>query len=185
MTRWKSLDSSELRVWCNSSNNVQRRYLSGYVKHSNLIILVVEDEYELIHCGSMSSLIENLYGSNKFNIKNEINSSNSSNEYILYQNENVYNSSVDYQPILNENQANRSSSSLSNNTNAKFVNQKNFKNDFSINRYRKKPDQCFNYFENEKEYLPCLSSALAFGKSFYQFLACFLLTQLICFVIII
>jgi hypothetical protein len=181
LTRWKSLDSSELRIWCNSSNSIQRRYLAGYVKHSNLIILIVEDEYELIHCGNMSTLIDNLYGYNKFNLKNETHTSNSSNDYILYQSDLVSNNSlVNYQSILNENQDIFNSSLISNYSNSNFLNEKSLKNDFSINRYRKKPDQCFNYFENEKEYLPCLNNAFVYNSNMlFHFLAWFLFPYLI------
>jgi hypothetical protein len=35
----------------------------------------------------------------------------------------------------------------------------NFTNDKIINRYRKKPDACYNYFPNEKDFLPCASKA--------------------------
>lgn len=61
LTRWKTLDASHLRTWCNSTAHGQpgeRRYLIGYVRHSNLIMLVVEDEFELYHCGNMSQFIK-------------------------------------------------------------------------------------------------------------------------------
>jgi hypothetical protein len=171
-TKWKTLDSSELRVWCNSTNNVQRRYLAGYVKHSNLIILIVEDEFELIHCGNMSNLIDTLYGVNKNQtFQNENFSSNSSNNFSnqndssldISKNQNFAN---DYP--LNNFQQSQFLANDTNNTNSSISNN-NFKNNFLINRYRKKPDQCFNYFENEKEYLPCLNSASLIFISFNYF----------------
>jgi hypothetical protein len=51
------MDSSELRVWCNAT--VPRRYMAGYVKHSNMQMLVVDDEQQVSKCGSVDVLLKN------------------------------------------------------------------------------------------------------------------------------
>ena len=239
-TRWKTMDASEMRTWCNhSTSGARRRYLSGYVLHSNLIMLVVEDEYELIHCGNLSALITNLYGGSKntnddlnlqqqqqLNGSNEtlvaasdeggeveatrtplpVSSSSSSTsssksivdsrskrnddevnveddddgtedddiEYSLSTttplpvthadtaktttmptaNNNGSMLNYDYETMMMLNDTSLSNSS-SNGTRLRKMTMK----DYVINRYRKKPDQCFNNFPDEKEYMPCLTAS--------------------------
>lgn len=60
-TKWKSLNASEFRTWCNSTPSEDtkqsfiqpRRFLAGHIKYSNLIMLIVEDEPEFSRCGSI------------------------------------------------------------------------------------------------------------------------------------
>ena len=166
LTKWKTLDHSEMRVWCNSTapfNGNPRKFLTGYIKHSNLIMLVIEDEYELIHCGNMSQLIRNHLGPNydKANLTflNETNStSNLTNLNENYNIQETYLNATDnpiseYVLPSNELSANDSNSTQS----SEIV--YHDRNDFSINRYRKKPDSCYNFFLDEKEYLPCPNNA--------------------------
>ncbi|RNA43660.1 hypothetical protein BpHYR1_031945 [Brachionus plicatilis] len=129
LTKWNSLDASELRVWCNSTNGTQRKFLVGPVKHSNLIMLVVEEEFELIHCGNLSQLINN------------------------YQPQDPLLSNFTNQSSIENGTYSVGDVAYSNATNL------GLRSEFTINRYRNKPEQCHNYFENEKEYLPCFNRA--------------------------
>jgi hypothetical protein len=170
-TKWQLLDASHLRVWCNSSNKVQRHYLAGYLQYTNLIMLVVEDEYELIHCGNITTLIETLYGKKsyaKFNM-----TANGTNETMS-----VYETESTTTPV---NVMNEESSFLGSDGQTNYTNETELysssllnvtKKKFKVNRYRKKPDQCFNYFENEKEYLPCVSLAPSHSSPTTSLIAC-------------
>ena len=158
LTRWKTLDARELHTWCNSSahgNPGERHYLVGYMRFSNLIMLIVEDEFELYHCGNMSQLMKTRLDKPIVNKSNEtsltahtnLNSNSNSNttdEFVtLYDDD-------DDDDWLND--SNRSNFSLFQPTPIS-----NLSLDFTINRYRKKPDVCYNIFPNEKDYLPCHS----------------------------
>jgi hypothetical protein len=149
LTKWNSLDPSEVRIWCNSTASVSplpRKFLTGFIKQSNLIMLVVDDEYELIHCGNMSQLIEHYYPKKTTHLKHTTNEASieeihafeetfiPTNDAIIPFSFNETNSSSEYIPIEKT-------------------------DNYFINRYRKKPDLCYNFFEKEKEYLPCNSFA--------------------------
>lgn len=136
LTKWNNLDASELRVWCNSTNNTQRKFLVGPVKHSNLIMLVVEEEFELIHCGNLSQLIQQYKPPFVANLTND---------------------------TLAEPEEDFSHSNVT-----------TLREQFSINRYRNKPQQCHSYFENEKEFLPCFNNAKLYIPSYIT------LTQMVC-----
>ena len=100
-------------MWCNAS--VPRRYMAGYVKHSNLLMLVVDDEYEVSKCGSIDEISKN----------RPIN----------------WNAR-----IFKANKANDGSSNYSSPP-------------AIINRYRKSPEKCYNYFPNESLIFKCSNSA--------------------------
>ena len=110
ITKWKTMDSGELKTWCNSSSNQTRNYLAGYLKNSNLIMLVVEDETEVSKCGSIDNLIKN-------------------------------------RPPSWESKLPKSQNNPKNET----------KNKYSINRYRKDPEYCHNYYPNESQIFFCKS----------------------------
>ncbi len=56
---WIDLNPSNLKTWCNSTKNaVKRQYLAGYLKHSNLLILLVENQKDLLKCDSIESLVK-------------------------------------------------------------------------------------------------------------------------------
>ncbi len=178
ITKWKELDASEYRIWCNSTAGAgaQRKYLAGYVKHSNLLMLIVEDEFELYHCGNMSAyinirnpppIIENLTNETTLNNNSsyqltELSSSHGGGQdqkeeildiskYYLMSNEyDALYFSNDTSFLLSMNDSNQ--------TNATFIVDYKLNIKTHINRYRKKPDHCHNYFENEREYLPCHNS---------------------------
>jgi hypothetical protein len=187
LTRWKELDSSELRVWCNNTfNQTQRKFLTGYVRHSNLLMLIVEDEYELIHCGNITNLI-NIYTQPPFdnstlllnetflfdennNMTNnslfEINPAaaatttnpvNEKSPYALFQNSADFN----FNKMNDESTHLFDSNNASNNTltNDFDDTSKILKTDYEINRYRRKPESCNNFFENEREFQRCKSNA--------------------------
>ncbi len=112
ITKWKSIDPIEKRVWCNSSNN-KRHFLAGYLKHSNLLMLAVEDENEVSKCGSIDLLTKNRPLSwNSRLLKNK-----------------------------------------SNNNSLVKIEKKNY----TINRYRKNPEYCHNYYSNESQIFFCKS----------------------------
>ena len=118
------------------------------VKHSNLIMLVVEDEFELITCGNMSQLIKS-----REPPVPEFNGSNLTNVTFLAQD--LFDPEYDLAKIsFNETIFDENGSNMSNYT-SEFDDVKFDENDFTVNRYRKKPDYCHNFFPDEKEYLPC------------------------------
>ncbi|CAF0767770.1 unnamed protein product [Brachionus calyciflorus] len=166
LTKWSTLDASELRVWCNSTNNTQRKFLAGSVKHSNLIMLVVEDEFELIHCGNLSSLIKNY--------EQPLVDDNTTNETLTTSNKSLNTELIDLTQNLSKylNDSNGTVSSL---------NKLNPKNDFTVNRYRKKPEHCHNLFVNEKQYLPCMSNGLVkrVNLNLNILFACYIIISLI------
>lgn len=181
ITKWKSLEASEFRVWCNSTAGshlgvgpTPRRYLAGYVHHSNLLMLVVEDEFELIHCGNMSEIMrkhtdppqEFANGTNgttnstmdvKGDLLVDLDSSDQANE-----------DTHDYGVIrLEDFNTNYILGNWRDNmSNASFANASMMlgpyeprKPDFHINRYRRRPSYCHSIFLNEKEFLPCSSAS--------------------------
>lgn len=80
ITRWKSIDSSELHTWCNSTT--PRRFMAGYVKHSNLLMLVVENEHEVSKCGSIDAIAKSRpisWNARLYRATKGINSNNASN----------------------------------------------------------------------------------------------------------
>lgn len=222
LTRWKTLDSSRMHTWCNSSgSNINpglRRYLAGYVRHSNLIMLVVEDEFELFHCGNMSQYmqthLENKYGNSSkatatttattttttaattsLEKKAVVNKTSSSGDDDT-KDKDKDEDDEELEEILrlwNQHQAYISAMSMLSNTSgwngsstrAAWLSSSAYLTssqstpaftwsstlDFIINRYRKKPDVCYNYFENEREFLPCHSgSQKRLRASFYLLL---------------
>lgn len=115
ITKWKSIDASEKRIWCNSTN-IRRHYLAGYLKHSNLLMLAVEDENEVSKCGSIEILTKSRPLSwNSRLLKNKSKNNNSLNKVE--------------------------------------------KRNYTINRYRKNPEYCHNYYSNESEIFFCKSLA--------------------------
>ena len=61
ISKWNSLNASQLKIWCNTTENaVQRQYLVGYLKHSNLLMLVVENQKDFIKCASIDTLRKNM-----------------------------------------------------------------------------------------------------------------------------
>lgn len=243
LTKWKSLDASEMRVWCNSTNSHPKKFLAGYVKHSNLIMLVVEDEYELIYCGNMSQLIAQ-YTQNNTEIDNSTNitaseSSAGSNETVLpvvlsdaatetnstvgeallekppvafqlmeenyvarddvysrtedqtsYYNNDLmsgseytegqselsfdYKSSSDTSGILNPTTT-TNNVPITTTTPASTV-----KQDYTVNRYRKRPKACTNFFLDERDFLPCKSSSASSLSVVGIFYSSFWLVLIIC-----
>lgn len=74
ISKWNSLNSTQLKIWCNSTENaVQRQYLVGYLQHSNLLMLVVENQKDFHKCTSIDELREqynkrlNATNSSRFN----------------------------------------------------------------------------------------------------------------------
>jgi len=60
LTKWNNLNSSSLNIWCSSDDNlIKRQYLAGYLQHSNLLMLVVENQKDFIKCGKIEMLIKN------------------------------------------------------------------------------------------------------------------------------
>lgn len=188
LTKWKSLDSSKLRTWCNStasSNPGERHYLAGYIRHSNMIMLIVDDEFELFHCGNMSEFMQTQRGDHA---DVNTNSSSSLNNQSLLQTtsspltlsessfDNNSTKSGDDEDEEDEddpddiierwNRYEYSNGSSFNMTTtrttqaaATAMSTSTSTLDFTINRYRKKPDVCYNYFDNERDFLPCHSDA--------------------------
>ena len=140
-------------------------------------MLVVEDEFELYHCGNMSTYIKNLMPSPPLNI-NITNSTNmsaesslttdlatsnghnqvSTNEVILdISKYHLMSNEYDAMLLLNDTSLLLSFND-SNQTNFTFISDYNLNIKTQINRYRKKPDHCHNFFEGERDYLPCHNS---------------------------
>lgn len=195
ITKWKDLDSSEYRVWCNSTSGQHlgkepqpRRYLAGYVKHSNLLMLVVEDEFELIHCSNMSTVIrrrtdppENINGTNGTNSTNWTASSSMDSDLTeLEETPNKNKKEIDYSivklsdfntELILGNYANMGENYSNYTNNSDYFGIFDRKPDFHINRYRRRPSHCHSIFLNEKEYLPCSSSvSVIFGETSFVLL---------------
>ncbi len=156
--------------------NVNPNFL-GYVKHSNLLMLVVEDEFELIHCGNMSSVINRRNGISKPLNTTTANStapavnlttpklattalaelpspdatSKKKNKPIDYSLVRFEDFNVDL--ILGNYNFDSNMSNASNFTDYPLIVDR--KPDFNINRYRRRPSHCHSIFVDEKEYLPC------------------------------
>ncbi len=174
LTRWKELDASEFKIWCNSTagSGAQRKYLAGYVKHSNLIMLIVEDEFELYHCGNMSTYISNRnppppLGENSTNSTNaemagngtELAHGHGGKEETILSIDKYHLMSNEHDELYFANDpAFLLSMNDSNSTNITFLVNYTLNIKTHINRYRKKPDHCHNFYENEREYLPCHNS---------------------------
>lgn len=163
LTKWNSLDPSEVRIWCNSTAPVSplpRKFLTGFIKHSNLIMLVVDDEFELIHCGNMSQLIELYYPKKTPSVS-------STDEIPPFQETLVSNNDEIIPFLFNET-----------NSSSDYASIEKADNEYLINRYRKKPDLCYNFYEKEKEFLPCKSLShvnIACSAYFYLFIFAFFL----------
>ena len=122
ITKWKERDASELKVWCNSTET--RHYLAGYLQHSNLLMLIVEDEHEINKCGNINF--------------NSTKRPESWNSRVLAKNQQVNDS------------------------------MKIDKNNYTINRYRKKPKHCHNYYPNESLIFECAISPASKKFQFFQ-----------------
>ena len=126
LTKWAQLDESQIRTWCSyedeNKEHRDRNYLAGYLKHSNLIMLVVEDEYFLSKCGSIDSQLQKRPPS--------WNSMTKPKKLTIQDNSSLY-----------------------------IVETTKIRKDYSINRYRKNPEYCHNYFPNESQIFFCKSSA--------------------------
>ena len=108
--KWKDHKPNEIKYWCNGT----RRYLAGYLKHSNLLMLVVDEEQEVTKCGSIETLAKQRPAS--------------------------------------------WNSRLVKNTTKRNLSRK----DYSINRYRKNPEYCHNYYQNESAIFFCKSLAVRY-----------------------
>lgn len=130
-------------------------------------MLVVEDEFELIHCGNMSSFIKK---------RTEppvpsINLTNTTNITVPIPFELDTLSEDEESPRQKQKKKDDISIVRVHDYDIDFIYELNFTNytnftnlvqhpqDYSINRYRRRPSHCNNIFPNEKEYLPCSSSA--------------------------
>lgn len=184
--KFRSLDPGELNTWCNSSQaklaydqhrsnwisssslsqsqaadrydkmyqagsqklkpGHYRNYLVGYLKGSNLLMLVVENELQVERCGRIETLIQN---------RPAMWSKRSSKP----------------QPSSNTSSSSSSSKAL---TQSNRVMRK----DYTINRYRKNPEYCHNYYANESNIFFCNSfsiSNIQVFKGFYTRFFTFLL----------
>jgi hypothetical protein len=129
ITKWKTIDPSEIKTWCNSATQ-KRNYLAGYLKHSNLLMLAVEDEYEVSKCGSIESFTKNRPPS--------------------------WNSRIHHKPIIQ---------------NTTKIEKRNY----TINRYRKNPEYCHNFYPNESQIFFCQSSTVSiYARGFKD---CIILTN--------
>jgi hypothetical protein len=115
ITKAKSLNASEFRVWCNNM-----RYLVGYVKHSNLVMVIAETEPDLSKCLSLVNVESEVLDESGNTIMNETSLVDANNTEI-----NATDLVID-QKLL-----------------------------YSLNRYRKKPQHCYNKYPNESSLLPC------------------------------
>lgn len=70
ITKWRTIDPSELKTWCNATVGHHKHYMAGYLKQSNLIMVVVEDESQVSKCGSVDALAKNRPPSWNANFKN-------------------------------------------------------------------------------------------------------------------
>ena len=113
----KYLNGSDFRAWCNT-----KRYMVGYIKHSNLIMVVAENEPELKNCVNVS---------------------------VIYQND--YNETDSLEPNMNDT-----------NITEVVVDKKLIA---TLNRYRKKPLNCYNKYLNESSLLPCSNAQRLFSKN--------------------
>lgn len=59
ISNWKNRDAATLKSWCHSSDDHQKKYLAGYLRKSNLIMVVAEYESQVSKCGSIESLAKN------------------------------------------------------------------------------------------------------------------------------
>ena len=121
-TKWNQLDESQIRSWCSYSDEIdgkrERNYLAGYLKHSNLIMLVVEDEYFLSKCDNIDKQI--IMRPPSWN-------------------------SITKPKVL----------TVKDNNSLYIVETTKIRKDYSINRYRKNPEYCNNYFPNESQIFFC------------------------------
>lgn len=142
LTRWQTMDSNELKVWCNKTDGSEsKKYLAGYLKHSNLVMLVVEDETQFSQCGNIEEMAKNRPASmesrlHKQKPESEQTKTPKTTKQIVELNTNDSNSSDNGRP------------------------------DHSINRYRNDPlsygnrqNYCHNYFANESMIFKCGNSA--------------------------
>ena len=115
ITKAKSLNASEFRVWCNTM-----RYLVGYVKHSNLVMVIAETEPDLSKCSSLVTAESAVVDETDNTLMNETSLVDANNTEI--------------------------------NATDLLIDQKLL---YSLNRYRKKPQHCYNKYPNESSLLPC------------------------------
>jgi hypothetical protein len=154
--KWKSLDASEYRIWCNSTQNNEKdadpnigtsdmqskRFLTGYIKNTNLLMLVVEDEDMWTRCGNIEDII------------NEFRQDSTKKNESLHSGNNKNNNS-------------EKSKSGDNNNDASPAEVK--KANFKINRYRQKTSFCYRVDANESHIFTCTSSK-AIKKTFNSLL---------------
>ena len=197
ISKWKELDSSEYKTWCNSTSGAHlglgphpRRYLAGYVKHSNLLMLVVEDEFELIHCGNMSQII-NKHTKPQAGDNNNDNLNNITNTTSNFTIETISDAQSRIELKKKEEEKDFGIIKISdfsdmyeigedeigNFSNSTQISIYNRKNDFMINRYRRRPDHCHNIFPNEKEFLPC-SYAISMHTEIFNYVLIFIFLTL-------
>jgi hypothetical protein len=116
---WRDWQANEVGSWCEGT----RRYMAGHVRHSNLLMLAVEDELELTRCGSIEVVAKRRpagWTSRLFKNSNE----NASSEI-----------SPDGRNLSRK--------------------------DYSVNRYRRQPEYCHNYYQNESSVFFCKSRAVS------------------------
>ncbi len=163
LENWMSLDASKVRPWCETPMGT-KNYLVGYLEHSNMLLVVVEDQFELLHCGNITHLISKL--------KEE-----HANSSVLHQGNTglhapvnrrrptstttsttTTTSSLDSDNLIDESTFELDDESMNgtNGTNSHF---KRRRKGFGINRYRQRPKSCHNFYQDEATYLPCHHSA--------------------------
>ena len=58
ITKWRSADPSSIKVWCNNTvDQRERNFLVGHLKHSNLLMIIAEDEEKHSKCMPISKLV--------------------------------------------------------------------------------------------------------------------------------
>ena len=81
---WINLNPKNLKTWCNSTKNaIKREYLAGYLKHSNLLILVVENQKDFLKCDSIESLVKKRKLNPSFSAFNESESFKKKSNYSI------------------------------------------------------------------------------------------------------
>ncbi len=143
-------------------------------------MLVVEDEFELIHCGNMTGVINRQKGINKPLNTTSANSTVPVVNLTTLNDQTTALAETQEPPKKNKKPIDYSlvrfedfnvdlilgnfDGNMSNATNfTDFPLIVNRKPDFTINRYRRRPSYCHSVFVDEKEYLPC---SLAVGEKY-------------------
>ena len=142
ISKWKETDASEIKVWCGNDDaakqQTQRHYLAGHIKHSNLLMVAVENEHDFAACGNIETLSKS---------------------------RRAYSATADHTSPRHDQGASSIGGSSISSTPASSYGRKDpkasvKKKDYSINRYRKDPDYpCHNYYPNESHVFFCKSTS--------------------------